>query len=301
MTLLPLLWITSCTPAQATEPTQDQVQLLDPGQAPRTPLRLHYQKGQLEQGAMTMKMDMQISMNGTPLPSPDIPTMVMGMSMRAEKIKRDFFDYSFALLWVDLKPSPDTPAELMIILQSNLQDLIGMEGTGRMDNRGQSLGEHFTLPKDASAQMKSLADQMQQSMSKVSSPLPESPVGLGASWQVHQETTQSGLPVHQTATYHLTKIEGDHIELDVDVTTQPGPGPYTMAGLPPDAKVTDLQFNMTGKGHTILELDRLFPLEARTTIGGTLQTTIEQAGQTIISKVDLSIDVGMVGEQVQAE
>jgi hypothetical protein len=292
-----LLLLSLGCPKSPELPEVDPVMVLEKGAEPRVPLRFSLKVGQKEQGAMTMKMSMGMEIDGNKLPMPAIPVMVMGMEMQVDRVRRETIDYSFWIASVDVQSEPGTPEEMGIIMRSSLAPMLGLSGEGWMTTRGQGGDFRIQLPPAASAQLQSMAAQMEQTINQVSAPFPEEPVGPGARWQTQTTVNQNGLSLVQTATYTLLEQHGNKIRLHSDVSSMVAPGEQSMTGLPPGTSLTALEVSMKGQGDSTFFLDRMFPEAASMHVGGTVSSRIESGGAENQFVVRLEMDMGMAGQK----
>lgn len=100
-----------------------------------------------------------------------------------------------------------------------------------VDDRGR-FGELTLLADPAGANPDDVRDELVQRWVGLAVPLPEAAVGIGARWKVVTMLRTGGAAVTQTASYHLTAIEGDRWELEVQLDRLGRPQDIDVPGLP---------------------------------------------------------------------
>lgn len=88
---------------------------------------------------------------------------------------------------------------------------------------------------------------------------PEEEVGVGATWSVDTRVTGESTLL-QTATYTITGMEGDRVDLDVDVQQRPALGALTMEDGEP---LNVLNSNTTSEGSLTVDLGSPLPVDGR--------------------------------------
>src|ERR1019366_3447718 len=174
------------------------VKLRDAGSEPRTVLHLHPRVGDQQTVIMTMKMAMPTSAAGKEMPAMDMPAMLMTMDFGVKDISADG-DITYTMVFSDATVAADTntPPAIAAAMKSSLASIRGMTGTGRMSSHGIVKGVEIKLPATADPQMSKTMDQMKESFSSSSTPLPEEAVGPGAKWEYQTRIKSQGMTIDQ--------------------------------------------------------------------------------------------------------
>jgi hypothetical protein len=267
------------------------VKLLAAGSEPRTALRLHPAAGDKQTTIMTMKMAMATSVAGQAMPAMNIPAMVMTMAITVKNVSAAG-DINYELVFSDatVAEDPDIQPAVAAALKTSLAGIRGLTGTGRMSDHGIVKSMEIKLPADAAPQLSQTLDQMKESFSSSSIPLPEEAVGPGAQWEYKTRIKSQGMTLDQTLAYELVAIEGNRITLRTTLTqnaaNQKIQNP-AMSGV----KVDLNKMTGTGTGSSTYDLAHLMP------VTGTLAEKAEinmsmnagQQKQSMEMKMDMNI------------
>ena len=267
------------------------VKLLDAGSEPRTVLHLHPRVGDQQTVIMTMKMAMTTSAAGKEMPAMDMPAMLMTMDFGVKDIS-DAGDITYTMVFSDATVAADTntPPAIAAAMKSSLASIRGMTGTGRMSSHGIIKGVEIKLPAAADPQMSKTMDQMKESFSSSSTPLPEEAVGPGAKWEYQTRIKSQGMTIDQNLHYELIAIEGDRLTLRSTIT-QNAANQKIQNPVMPSLKVDLTKMTGSGTGNSTLDLGRIMP------VSGTLAEKTEvimdmnvgQQKQTMDMKMDMNI------------
>ncbi len=190
------------------------VTVLDPGTEPRHELRYRPQAG--ARMTLTFRIDMAMVMTGASTLDLVLPTTVLrvindvlAVEDDGTIVQRIVFDEAYT------EARAGTLAEVTQAMETSLDSLECDLAVQRVDPQGHIVGMRVIGPG-------TLATNMGQ-LDGMSSPLPATPVGLGASWQVTEHVTRNGIAMDRVVTYDLTGIDGDVIHLRglVDISSPP--------------------------------------------------------------------------------
>ncbi len=196
-------------PAKAVTATSPSpVKLLSAGAEPRKALRIHPKTGDKQSLVMTMKMAMEMSA-GQPM---KMPAMIMPMEVTVKSVSADGDIVSESVIGeASVANDPGVMPQMAEAMKTSIGGMKGLAFTSTMSDLGINKGIEVKLPPDASPQLRQSMDQMKESMSSMSSPLPEEAVGLGAKWEMAAQKKMQGMTIDQIVTYELVSIEGDRI------------------------------------------------------------------------------------------
>lgn len=201
--------------------SQNGVQLLDAGAEPRQPLRLKPTIGKKQQIAMTMKQDIALSLPGKPAQKVTTPAIVMTMETTVKQVEPNGdIQSAFRYVDFDVNASSSTPPQMVEAMRSQLRKMNGLSGTIVTDARGQTKSMQFDSLDKLDPALKQTLQQTSQSLSQISTPLPEEPIGIGAKWRVNQAPTVNGIHLNQTGTFELASLTNDIANLNVALEQQ---------------------------------------------------------------------------------
>ncbi len=151
-----------------------------------------------------------------------------------------------------------------------LEDLRSAEGFRlgwRADDTGQISTVEFAAPTGATDEGRSYAESALTTLTSLPVVFPEEPVGVGATWSVDSRVTGDA-NLLQTTTYTLTAIEGDLVDLDVEVSQRPSMGAIPISDVPgaEDAQGQELRVQSsetTSTGAITVDLTRPLPVDGR--------------------------------------
>ena len=278
---------------EAAPAPKSPVKLLDAGSEPRTVLHLHPRVGDQQTVIMTMKMAMTTSAAGKEMPAMDMPAMLMTMDFGVKDIS-DAGDITYTMVFSDATVAADTntPPAIAAAMKSSLASIRGMTGTGRMSSHGIVKGVEIKLPAAADPQMSKTMDQMKESFSSSSTPLPEEAVGPGAKWEYQTRIKSQGMTIDQNLHYELIAIEGDRLTLRSTITQNAANQKIQNPAMP-GLKVDLTKMTGNGTGSSTFDLGRIMP------VSGTLAEKTEvimdmnvgQQKQTMDMKMDMNITI----------
>jgi hypothetical protein len=290
--------LSACASGNAGDAADDgaQVQLLTPGEEPRTALRYDLQPGFSEVLTMDMNMDMDMRLTGVPRQQASIPTMRLTMELEITEITAEGDLRSQATVRkveAIARAGSNVP---VATLQRQLEEMNGLTGWTIMSTRGVIKDAGFTLPADMSAEAAQQMGNMEQQMRQLSFPLPEEPVGKGAMWKVSTELDAEGVTLTQDAIYWLVDLEGQVGELEVTLTQNAPPQKVTDPTLPAGTTAELTSMVSEGTGTMQLDLTRIVPtssLRMSTTMELELRAQGQRGTQTMT--MDLEVIVKPAG------
>jgi hypothetical protein len=211
---------------------------------------------------MTMKMDMDMTTAGQSAPSVNIPAIVIGMAVEVKNVAPNG-DIAYEVTYDDATVATDTntlPA-VEAAMKSALAGIKGLSATGKLSSHGIHLGMQMKLPPAADPQMTQIMNQMKDSFSSSSLPLPEEAVGVGAKWEYRSRLKSQGMTIDQTITSELVSLDGDHATLR-NTITQNAANQKIQNPAMPGLKMDLTKLTGTGTGTSTLDLSRLLPVSA---------------------------------------
>ena len=262
--------------------TEDDLRLvlLDPGSAPRAPLRYRFHIGQQEQLVMDLDMHMTMAMPGKDKVAVALPTMESGFSLMAKELTKDGdLRYEFLTGRVELLDDPNAKPELVAKLRSELKSLEGLKGEAIVTNRGLTRKAQFDIPTKVAPQVRQTIENMGQVLRQLATPFPREDVGVGAKWKTTSTVKTKSLKMTQIATYSLVSNGSDRASIDVEVEQQAPPQVMKLDGVPPEATTTLDSLKTHGTGHLALNPDRMVPLSSESEVETQTRVSAEMSGQ----------------------
>ena len=264
-------------------PSRPQVTLLKAGSKPLQPLRFQLKKGDHSTLELLTDMDMGVSINGAPGPSNKLPVMKALMEIRVIDVIANVFEFEWVINSYTAVPTQGVRPEVMSAMKTQLGNLVGMKGTGKLDNRGFNLGATFSMPPNAAPIVKTMMEGMRDAIAKMAAPLPEQAVGVGGSWKVSQRMTQNGTTHDINTVYTIRAIKGTgantKVEFDTKVSMTGIPGPVKNGLVPAGVTMHLDSSSGTGVGKATIALGTLTPIHAKTTVSTTSLIVASSGGQ----------------------
>ncbi len=266
-----------------------KVTLIEAGAEPRQTLRLKLVKGASMTAEMLMTMQMKMNLNGMQPPEVALPPTRMLMKMDVTDAADNLFNYTFEVTEAAPVATEGVQPMVMEAMTTALKGAVGLKGKGAVDARGMNQGASFELPAAMDPQTRQLMDGMRDAVGRMSAPLPEEAIGVGGKWKVDQALEQNGMKINQSATYTITGIEGDVLQLSVDVAMDAPAQEVKAPGMPAGAKMLLESMIGKGTGKTTLNLTRLLPDLAEVNVDTAMKSQVEAMGQ----KQNMSMDMKM--------
>jgi hypothetical protein len=260
-----------------------QVELLNPGSEPRQELRFKPTVNAKQTMTITTNMDATSSISGQPAPKMKFPASVMKINMEVTQVDANGDIHSqFSFTDADVVADPTVPPQLLNTMQSAIKQVVGLKSSSIMDNRGQVKSGSIVLPEGGDPITKQLFEQMSNSLSQFSSPVPLEAVGKGAKWRVSSAVDIGGIQLTQNLIYELVDLKDNVSTLNVSVEQQAKSQELTLPGVPSGTTFTLKSLNSQGQGQMIMRLDGAMSI---------------QGNMSIRSNNDMSVKVGSSGEE----
>jgi hypothetical protein len=234
------------------QPPPVDVTVLEPGDPPRAPLRYHIRQGQSERLVLEVGVQMKLvvgEMTGAPRYTVRVTMDLRSLagSPRAQlegKITK-----------VEVPEDPGIPPATVAALRSDLDRMNGLSGSMIFTDVGHLELLSLPAPADATPQLINTLDWIRDALRTLVPPLPLTPVGKNARWQVRRPATIATAHIDETTVYKLSSAEGRNqlaVTVGLDAREQP-----LSPGTPPGTVMTLTSFEGGGKGQIDLALDRI--------------------------------------------
>ncbi|MGB5695433.1 MAG: hypothetical protein WBM46_07280 [Polyangiales bacterium] len=246
------------TPAIGAPPT---VNVLDRGQEPRRALRWNVQPGFEQKVSASVASSIEaliaVMMVRAPLYAVSYELTLRATSLADNGSLRVGITVDRAT--ADLKAVGD--AERAKQIETALGTLGKVGGRYTLGPRGQVTDVQLDVPPEAAGVAREMIDNLGWAIVEMTPVFPAEPIGQGAKWTVHQGIEQGGATVNQLATIELVKLEGNRVELGLDIRQSAAPQSFENAGTMRTLDLTVLKGLATGS--LTWDLGELAPRNAR--------------------------------------
>lgn len=244
----------------------DAVQVLEAGAAPRRPLRFRFHAGATE----FLEFDERFStliVTGDAKPGrqenrTEPPTIRITIRAAVSEVAADG-QAAIAFVVERVRTLDDVALEppARAGLETRLAELVGMRIRGRLSALGVPSDIVVDLPPGVSAAERQMLDRLKDSLDKLYLPMPEQPVGVGATWIMTARTPVNG--ISSTVRYRCTVTRLDAASATLAVALQFASDPQELH-IDGAHGVTTMLDSLTGsgKGSMTLQWDHLVPISA---------------------------------------
>jgi len=266
------------------------VTLIEPGDEPRMPMRMHPSVGQRESLELSIGMTMSMRNGAQNMPNIPVPTTKTRMSAEVETVESGTFTVRHVVDDVEVVAGENTPKAVLDKVEQNIAPLRNYRAKTQMDERGTVLGGEVELPRDLPAMMHQTMRQMTESMSQLAVPLPAETVGTGARWDTVHEVEQNGMKLRQTGHYSIVGRTGDQVTLVVSMEQELlDPNVDVPGMLGATARVG--KFESAGKGTVQLDLAHITPTAMQLNVDLSMTMDVSVLGQDQHVEMDMGIDM----------
>lgn len=204
--------------------------------------------------SVQMQMQMQIAVRvagqGGPTATPPIRASYDQTTTAVDESGRMRIEFAMRGVTVEQDGSP-----LATRLAQDMEPLARASGWAIMDERGRTLAAEFEMPDAEQSAQQSMAN-IRDTMTQLTPPFPEEPVGVGARWTATSHITGK-MNIDQVATYTLVSLADDGVILDVALTQTAAPQRVETGQ---EGVVAELRsMSGSGEGRMTIRTDRLVP------------------------------------------
>ena len=272
------------------------VTVISAGAEPKTKLRYTVANDYKARVAMNTQMGMTMSMEGMSMPATQMPPMTMSLNVSVTNISATgdiSYDVAFTGMSADSSAGAD-PA-MVAALQGLDADYKTIHGAAVISDRGMPRSSNYDFTKITSPALKQMIGSLAGSVENLSMPFPEEPMGVGASWEVRQGMTVSGLQSYQKTLFQVVAIDGKAVTLKT-VTSQTAPSQAVHnPDLPPGAEAFLQKLSGSGSGTMTLRLDALIPTsDATYQSSSTMEIRVGGASQIVNVETTMKIAISPV-------
>jgi hypothetical protein len=246
------------------------VRLMEPGEEPREALRYRIEEGDRETAVLGLRMGVTRGLGDPQQIEGGEPVYFTVESGPVEHVG-ERVRFEVELLRSELGSHPEH-------VESEVAAVHQIDGYVVVDDRGITRDEHFDIPGGIPPRTATMLGNIFDSLELI--PLPEEPIGIGATWEVRETIDVSTYTMQQVVVYKLLAREGDDMRLELVVTQTAEPQP--LRDLPGGAEAMIELYEGDGRGAAQVSLTRLVPhteldinsqLEARADGGQVLAMT----------------------------
>ena len=189
------------------------------------------------------------------------------------------FAYRFEYTDMEVVDDPNNPSPAAQAIRNSIKPMIGMTGEGVTSNCGITRSAQINVPENAPAMIKQLLGGMKDALQRLSAPLPEEAVGVGAKWEVIQDVTANGMDLTQTTIYELVAYVDGGFTVSSQTTQSADPQQIKNPALPPTMKMMLDSLVTTGGATSTLNTGLVMPVDSTVTVDSSAKMTMTIAGQ----------------------
>jgi hypothetical protein len=199
-------------------PREIGVEVLDLGAEPHQELRLHFEEGASHDVTLHHTQEQRISSDGQE------QTATSGTEIDVSYLVESIDDgvATITVTYDDARLLEADPAA-RTTLEDILGAFVGLEGTMRIDERGQIVDADVPLP-DLEGDLAAIAEPFLEGFSdqieNLATPFPIEAVGVGAVWEIESVATLAGVGTTTTSTFTLRSVAGGVIEADASIVLE---------------------------------------------------------------------------------
>ena len=266
------------------------VTVLEPGTAPRTPLRYQLRPRQQETMDVTMHMGMTMNIGEMSVPV-ELPPFTISARAEVTDIASSG-DISYAIAFTKLAVGAGGNEAVTAALKQSEASMTSVKGTGVVSNRGVPRSMKMDTSGITDPTMKQTFDQMASSFQNMSMPMPEEAVGVGARWEVRNAMESGGISIFQKTEYQVVSIDGPVLTLKAKIEQTAPPQPISLPTMPPGADATLSKMTGTGSGTVSLRLDAFTPTSSMES-ATSMSMDVSMNGQTQSVTTEMKLKVAI--------
>jgi len=210
--------------------TGSRVELVEPGTAPRAPLRLGPSLGARQGVVIELDVGLSMTLGGVALPSEPLPPQTVALGIEITGVTAEEVVYVATVQRVSVSEGPLPEAT-----KAALDSLVGAAVEVRLDLQGRL---RSARPMPGAAVLPAAAESLgriYESAAALTPTLPTEPVGVGAQWVVLQRAAPGGFPVAVRERSTLASRDGELLVIERETEQALIDPAGSMAGLPDGA------------------------------------------------------------------
>lgn len=261
----------------------DAVTLEAAGAEPRAALRFRPTPNASRGVALTMTMQVAMTLGDKPIDPSDLPTVSVSMDVTPGVESQGATPYAFAVTSASRQHLEGASERLKKAMDAAVEGMKDSAGSLTIDARGRQVSADYGLPDVPTPGLRPSLAGFQQSFNQLFVVFPDEAVGVGARWMSTAHYQHSGIPIEQRATYTLEAREGDTITLAVEFEQSATGDAESPAAVP----LEDTRFGGRGSGVLTVRLDSPFPVAAEAKSRSRVLSSVTMGGQAQPVEMDL--------------
>lgn len=282
------------TPAAASTTSaaapKTRVVVHDLGAQPRQSLRLAVNPGTLQHATMTLRMGLDMTVNGRKAPTMAVPAMRLGVDVSVSDVSSEG-DITATFRYGDVKVLAQ--GDVADRIRAELAPVSQVHGTLRTTAFGVLIEGDFDVPAGLDPALQQTLTSLKEQLGNLVVPLPTVPVGVGATWTVHTESAVNGIAASADYDYRLLRRQGETITLEASYVQSIAEQQAHLPTLPPGVTARVHTSRITGAGRTVVDLGTPMPVESSLRARGPVLMTVTQGGQHADMVEQLQMDVSL--------
>lgn len=268
------------------------IEVVEKGDKPRVELRYDFSHLPPEKMLLSLSMKMAMQMQGMDLPgTPAIP-LVMEIDVKPDCLTpKGDLRYSFVFGKIGLQENSGFDPSVGQAVQTELNKLTGMSGWSVVSTRGIEVAS-VILPPPGMAPEDPMMENLNESMSNVSSPFPDKAIGLGGSWTVSQTVVSPKMTLDQSTTYKLVELNEKSARVTLELTQSAPKQNLNLGAQGMGATATLDTLKTAGKGNMKVDFNRIVPTsELSTHTDSSMTITMGSMAQPMTMTMDMIVNI----------
>ena len=199
------------------------VKLLESGAEPRQALRWNVKPGFEQKVSANIGFAVQTVLAVLTTDSPKT-VLSYDLNMKAAKVKGD------GTIRVTFKGEVWNTNRKAADRVERVGEPTKLTGSYELDPLGRITHVEIKAPSGATAASDFKVDTLEWALLLLTPAFPNEPVGRGAKWTVHEGVEQGGIHANQLRTIEVVRVEGNRVELDMNVRQAAAPQPFKNPG-----------------------------------------------------------------------
>ncbi|AKJ02478.1 hypothetical protein ATI61_108132 [Archangium gephyra] len=255
------------------------VKLLDAGAQPRSDISYTLATGRTEQLRMSFNMTRSLRHAEHTAPQLKLPSLEVLLDLTPLEQTGAEWKIKARLAHLDAKGDNTNGSledeKIENEVDPDLAQMKGLSVSFVMSPKGYISQVEYALPEDPDPEDEATLHDLAETLwAEVTTPLPDEPIGIGATWQVLTRTPGSGMDLLQSATYRLESRNGDKVKVSMELEELVANPEVTTEAMPEGYSATVKSFKSSETGTWNLDMRAITPEQ-----GEALQKTAVTFGE----------------------